>query len=157
MKVQMLHWVVRDCTAVAAHLSTPHHTQLEEAKLSVRLVLPSALHGHVIACFFSGHANKSTRHTQSYSIQNIKRHIPLNFTSFNHVELPRFQKRALMSTKNTLRRSEMGNRRYDTNNRHYKALIWDYHYTELKPSNINYNNLVMTIIHSCIQNNTKQK
>lgn len=53
-------------------------------------------------------------------------------------------------------KEEMGNRTYDTNNRQYKALIWDYHYTELKLSNINYNNLVMTSIHSCIQNNTKQ-
>lgn len=51
----------------------------------------------------------------------------------------------------------MGNKKYDTNNRQYKALIWDYHYTEPKLSIINYNNLVMTIIHSCIQqNNTKQ-
>lgn len=54
--------------------------------------------------------------------------------------------------------AQMGNRTYETNNRQYKALIWDYQYTELKLSIINYNNLVMTNIHSCIQwNNTKEK
>lgn len=45
----------------------------------------------------------------------------------------------------------MGNRTDDTKYRQYKALIWEYHYTELKLSIINYNNLIMTIIHSSIK------
>lgn len=46
----------------------------------------------------------------------------------------------------------MGNRTYDTKNRQYKALIWDYRYTEPKQFivEVKYINPIMTITHSSI-------
>lgn len=84
-------------------------------------------------------------HTHSYSIQNIKCHIPVNFTRFDEVEWLRFQKRPSNVHKKYWEDiNEMSN----TDN---TKSIWDYHYTELKQSLPNYSHLVMTIIHSCIQ------
>lgn len=89
-------WELLRGGTAAAHLNNPHQTQ-SNSNQSCHSSQPSSLHYMVLLLpFISGHAEwiYLLLHGHSYSIQNIKCHIPISFRF-----LPCFQKQALKSTK----------------------------------------------------------